>query len=124
MPGKSIYPSIPNAGTDPETISASLNAMRQTLTMIILNAQMPDPNYSASSSAQVFVTNADLARYGVGTTKGMTGTNAAPAAAMVALAHAPRFKWPPTPEIKVKMIRDDRVRDGAHRRRSQHSRHR
>jgi hypothetical protein len=39
-----------------------LLAIKQTLQMIIINAQEPNPNYTPSSAAQVFVTNAALQR--------------------------------------------------------------
>ena len=59
---KSIYPSIPAPGNTPESQQATLNAMRQALTMVIMNAQEPSPNFTPSSAAQVFVTSAQLAK--------------------------------------------------------------
>ena len=59
---KSIYPSIPAPGNTSESQQATLNAMRQALTMVIMNAQEPSPNFTPSSAAQVFVTSAQLAK--------------------------------------------------------------
>jgi hypothetical protein len=53
---KSIYPSIPAAGNTIESVRASLDAVRQTLNMLIINAQNPNPNFTPSSAAQVFLT--------------------------------------------------------------------
>lgn len=41
---------------------ATLDAVRQTLTMIIINAQKPSHNFTPSSAAQVFVTKQELAQ--------------------------------------------------------------
>lgn len=60
MASRSIYPSIPAPGTDAASLRATVDAMRQTLTMITLNAQTPNPNFTPSSSAQVFVTRNEL----------------------------------------------------------------
>ena len=60
MPSKSIYPSIPSPGNDPESMRATLEALRQAMTMVILNAQVPNAGYAPSSAAQVFVTQKDL----------------------------------------------------------------
>lgn len=57
---KSIYPSIPAPGKTPESMQATLDAMRQAMTMVIINAQAPSANYAPSSAAQVFVTHAQL----------------------------------------------------------------
>ena len=57
---KSIYPSIPSPGNDMPSMRASLDAMRQTLTMVIMNAQNPSSNFTPSSAAQVFVTQEQL----------------------------------------------------------------
>jgi hypothetical protein len=57
---RSIYPSIPAPGNDLPSIQASLGAMRQSLNMLILNAQNPNPNFAPSSAAQVFVTHDQL----------------------------------------------------------------
>ena len=62
---KSIYPIIPAPGNDMPSIQASLGAMRQTLNMMILNAQHPNPNFAPSSAAQVFVTYDQLHSLGV-----------------------------------------------------------
>lgn len=59
---KSIYPSIPAPGNDAASMRATLDAMRQTLTMLIMNAQKPSPNFAPSSAAQVFVTKDELAK--------------------------------------------------------------
>lgn len=61
MPG-SIYPSIPMSGSDLKTIVPAIEAMRQTLTLMILNGKSPNPNYTPSEAAQIFVTNAILAQ--------------------------------------------------------------
>lgn len=63
--GRTIYPSIPDPGNTLATIVPCLVAMKQTLQMIIINAQNPNPNYTPSSAAQVFVTNARLSQLGV-----------------------------------------------------------
>jgi hypothetical protein len=78
MAGKTIYPSIPAAGKDMASISAAVNAMRQSLTMITMNAQNPNPNFSASSAAQVFVTKAELAATGVVGAQGPAGPQGPP----------------------------------------------
>jgi hypothetical protein len=65
MANKSIYPSIPDPGSSIGTIVPCLLAMKQTLQMIILNAQVPNPNYAPSSAAQIFVTNERLKILGV-----------------------------------------------------------
>jgi hypothetical protein len=57
---KSIYPSIPSPGNDASSMRASIDAMRQTMTMLIMNAQHPSPNFTPSSAAQVFVTKEEL----------------------------------------------------------------
>ena len=57
---RSIYPSIPAPGNDMPSLQASLGAMRQSLNMLILNAQNPNPNFAPSSAAQVFVTHDQL----------------------------------------------------------------
>lgn len=62
---RTIYPSIPDPGNTLATIVPCLNAIKQTLQMIIINAQTPNPNYTPSSAAQVFVTNARLQQLGV-----------------------------------------------------------
>jgi hypothetical protein len=59
---RSIYPSIPAPGNDMPSIQASLGAMRQSLNMLILNAQNPNPNFAPSSAAQVFVTHDQLSK--------------------------------------------------------------
>lgn len=56
MAGQTIYPSIPSPGNTIQTILPCIDAMRQTLNMIIINAQAPSPNYAPSSAAQIFAT--------------------------------------------------------------------
>ena len=75
---KSIYPSIPSPGATPESQRATLDAMRQTLTMVIMNAQKPNANYSASSASQVFITKEDLKASGVVGPPGPPGAPGAP----------------------------------------------
>jgi hypothetical protein len=71
---KSIYPSIPSPGSSIETIAPCLDAIRQTLTMMILNAQSPNAHYTPSSAAQIFVTHAQLEQLGlVGSSGAPTG---------------------------------------------------
>jgi hypothetical protein len=65
MAGPNIYPSIPAPGNTIDTITPCLNAMRQSLTMLILNAQNPNPNYTPSTAAQIFVTRANLQAVGL-----------------------------------------------------------
>lgn len=60
MAPRSIYPSIPAPSPDIQGILSSVNAMRQTLSMITLNAQDPTANLSASTASQIFVTQAQL----------------------------------------------------------------
>jgi hypothetical protein len=60
-----IYPSIPAPGMTLDTIVPTINAMRQTLTMLILNAQNPNPNYTPSTASQIFVTRANLQSMGL-----------------------------------------------------------
>ena len=60
MAGKSIYPSIPAPGNDTPSMRATLDAMRQSLTMITMNAQAPSANFAPSSAAQIFVTKDEL----------------------------------------------------------------
>jgi hypothetical protein len=96
MAGLSIYPSIPAPGTDLPSLQAALSAMRQTLTMVIINAQNPDPNYTPSSAAQVFITNARLQKLGVISSpnqlgsQGATPMSARQAAAMVGIINRSR----------------------------------
>lgn len=85
MAGKSIYPSIPAPGNTPETMRATLDAMRQTLTMVILNAQNPNPNFSPSSASQTFVTHDQLKAMGIVGQQGSTGPQG-PAGAGIAEA--------------------------------------
>ena len=75
---KSIYPSIPSPGTTPESQRATLDAMRQTLTMVIMNAQKPNPNFAPSSASQVFVTQDALKSTGVVGTAGPAGPQGPP----------------------------------------------
>lgn len=57
---QTIYPSIPDPGTSLTTIIPCLTAIKQTLTMIILNSQAPSSTYAPSSAAQTFVTQGQL----------------------------------------------------------------
>ncbi len=75
---KSIYPSIPAPGGDINSIRASLDAMRQTLTMVIMNAQNPNPTFTPSSAAQVFVTKEELKATGVVGPAGPVGPQGVP----------------------------------------------
>lgn len=75
---KSIYPSIPAPGNDQASMRATLDAMRQTLTMVIMNAQQPSPNYTPSSAAQVFVTKDELKASGVVGAQGPAGPQGPP----------------------------------------------
>ncbi len=70
---KSIYPSIPAAGTDTASMRATVDAMRQTLTMMIMNAQNPNPNFAPSAASQVFVTYDALNKMKVTGTPGPKG---------------------------------------------------
>jgi hypothetical protein len=76
--GKTIYPSIPSPGNDAASQRATLDAVRQTLTMITMNAQAPSPNYTPSAAAQVFVTKADLKASGVVGAQGPSGPQGPP----------------------------------------------
>ena len=77
MAGKSIYPSIPSPGNDMPSMRATLDAIRQTLTMITINAQVPSANYTPSSAAQIFVTKAELSQLGLlNSSGGSTKSNA------------------------------------------------
>ena len=78
MAGKTIYPSIPAPGNDAPSMRATLDAVRQTLTMITMNAQAPNPNFTPSSAAQVFVTKDDLKASGVVGAQGPTGPQGPP----------------------------------------------
>ena len=62
---KSIYPAFPLPATICRASQATLGAMRQTMNMMILNAQNPNPNFAPSSAAQVFVTHDQLQSLGV-----------------------------------------------------------
>ena len=75
---KSIYPSIPAPGATPESQRATLDAMRQTMTMIIMNAQKPSSTFQPSSSAQVFVTQDQLKASGVVGDTGPAGPQGPP----------------------------------------------
>jgi hypothetical protein len=95
MAGKSIYPSIPSPGNDMDSIRATLDAVRQSMTMIIMNAQEPNTNYTPSSAAQIFVTNAGLTSFvanQIAASKSAVGAAATPAAASAALGKAPRVR--------------------------------
>jgi hypothetical protein len=86
MAGKSIYPSIPAPGSDSASLLATVAALRQTVTLVIMNAQNPNPNYSPSAASQVFATKADLAASGV---VGPTGATGAPGPPGPGIAEAP-----------------------------------
>lgn len=62
---KSIYPSIPMPGSSLDTITPAVEAIRQTVNLIILNGLSPNPNYTPSETAQVFVTYSALTKIGV-----------------------------------------------------------
>jgi hypothetical protein len=78
MAGKSIYPSIPSPGNDMPSIRATLDAMRQTMTMITMNAQNPNPNFAPSTAAQIFVTKDELKSTGVVGSQGPAGPQGPP----------------------------------------------
>lgn len=78
MASKSIYPSIPAPGTTSESIRATLDAMRQSMTMIIMNAQNPNPNFSPSTASQIFVTKDELKSTGVVGAQGPAGPQGPP----------------------------------------------
>ena len=86
---KSIYPSIPAPGKTPESMQVTLDAIRQAMTMVIMNAQAPSSNYAPSSAAQVFVTHAQLERY---VAQNVTGAAASAKAANATLSGAPKLK--------------------------------
>ncbi len=89
MASKSIYPSPPAPGTTPESMRATLDALRQSVQMIIINAQAPSANYAPSSAAQVFVTHAQLEKY---VATNLTGAAASSKAATAVLSGAPKPK--------------------------------
>ena len=78
MAGKSIYPSIPSPGNDPGTQRATLDALRQSMTMLIMNAQNPNPNFSPSAASQTFVTHDELKASGVVGAQGPSGPQGPP----------------------------------------------
>lgn len=78
MAGKSIYPSIPAPGNDQASMRATLDAVRQTLNMVIMNAQNPSPNYTPSSAAQIFVTQDQLKAGGFVGSPGPAGPQGPP----------------------------------------------
>ena len=75
---KSIYPGIPSPGNDMPSMRATLDAMRQTLTMVIMNAQNPSFNFTPSSAAQVFVTKDQLKAGGLVGATGPAGPQGVP----------------------------------------------
>ena len=75
---KSIYPSIPAPGNTPQSQRATLDAMRQAMTMITMNAQAPNPNFAPSTASQIFVTKAELASTGVVGETGPAGPQGPP----------------------------------------------
>jgi hypothetical protein len=104
MAGKNIYPSAPAPGTTSASMRATLDAMRQSITMILINAQNPSRNFTPSSAAQVFVTNARLQTAvadQIAASQLAAGANAAPAAARAALAQAPPMPKPLPRELKI-----------------------
>ena len=92
MASKSIYPSPPAPGTTPESMRATLDALRQSVQMIIINAQAPSANYAPSSAAQVFVTHSQLEKYVAANTGSVAGAAASATAANAALSGAPKPK--------------------------------
>src|SRR6516225_6663568 len=80
---KSIYPSIPMPGADLSTIIPAIESMRQTINLIILNGLFPNPNYTPSETAQVFVTYAALTKTGVVGPPGPQGPQGPPGASGV-----------------------------------------
>ena len=78
MAGKSIYPSIPAPGKDPASMRATLDALRQSMTMITMNAQNPNSNFAPSSAAQVFVTKDELKATGIVGAQGPAGPQGPP----------------------------------------------
>jgi Collagen triple helix repeat (20 copies) len=76
--GKSIYPSIPMPGAALDTITPAVEALRQTINLIILNGLSPNPNYTPSETAQVFVTYAALSKLGVVGPPGPAGPQGPP----------------------------------------------
>lgn len=78
MAGKTIYPSIPAPGNDSASLRATVDAMRQTLTMVIMNAQNPNPNFTPSSASQIFVTQDQLKATGVVGPSGPAGPQGPP----------------------------------------------
>lgn len=83
MAGKSIYPSIPSPGNDAPSMRATLDAVRQTLTMITMNAQHPSPNFTPSSASQIFVTKDELKATGVVGPQGPAGPQGEPGPGIV-----------------------------------------
>jgi hypothetical protein len=79
--GKSIYPSIPMPGAALDTITPAVEALRQTINLIILNGLSPNPNYTPSETAQVFVTYAALSKIGVVGPPGPMGPQGPPGTA-------------------------------------------
>lgn len=53
---RSIYPAIPDPGNTLPTIIASLQAIQQTLNLIIVNAQNPRNDYDLTVASQIFIT--------------------------------------------------------------------
>jgi hypothetical protein len=83
LPSRTIYPSIPDPGNTLATIVPCLLAIKQTLQMIIINAQSPNPNYTPSSAAQIFVTRDDLQGGGVVGEQGPAGPQGPPGEGIV-----------------------------------------
>jgi hypothetical protein len=75
---KSIYPSIPMPGLTLNTLAPAVEALRQTVNLIILNGLSPNPGYTPSETAQVFVTYAALTKIGVVGPRGPQGPPGAP----------------------------------------------
>jgi hypothetical protein len=70
---RSIYPSIPMPGAALATIAPAVEALRQTVNLIILNGLSPNQNYTPSETAQVFVTYAALTKTGIVGPRGPAG---------------------------------------------------
>ena len=61
-----------------QSMRATLDAMRQSLTMITMNAQAPSPNFTPSTASQMFVTKDELKASGVVGAQGPAGPQGPP----------------------------------------------